>query len=87
MMSPAPRYPGEFGDAGLRMTAEEFVALGETPERCELLNGVVVMSPSPTPRHRLVLAELVGQAMSWKQSRAGARVFGDGSAGGEREGV
>lgn len=39
------------GYAGLRMSAEEFFALGETSERYELVNGVVVMSPGATPNH------------------------------------
>ena len=34
---------------GLTMTAEEYLALGETRERTELLNGVVT-STSPSPR-------------------------------------
>lgn len=36
------------------MTAEEFLALGETPQRLELVDGVVVMSPSPLPLHQRI---------------------------------
>lgn len=46
---------------GLKMTAEEYLALGETSERTELLNGVVVMSPSPIPRHSKVFQEILKQ--------------------------
>src|SRR5437763_12310577 len=76
-MSTAPRYPAEMGYAGLRMTADEFLALGETPERYELIDGTVVMSPSPTPIHQLIVVELLQQILAWKQAHAGARVFPD----------
>src|SRR5438045_1840911 len=76
-MSTAPRYPAEMGYAGLRMSADEFLALGETPERYELIDGTVVMSPSPTPIHQLIIVELLQQILAWKQVHAGARVFPD----------
>jgi Uma2 family endonuclease len=43
------------------MTADEFFALGESAERLELIDGVVVMSPSPFPIHQAVLDEIQGQ--------------------------
>jgi len=46
---------------GLRMTAEEFFALGETDERYELIDGVVVMSPSATPLHQFIAARICNQ--------------------------
>ncbi len=60
-MSAAPRKPFDTGYIGLRMTADEYLALGETPERLELVDGVVVMSPSPTPRHQLVVRLVLRQ--------------------------
>jgi len=46
---------------GLRMRAEDFFAIGETQERYELIDGVVVMSPSPRPRHAKTIQELLLQ--------------------------
>jgi Uma2 family endonuclease len=58
-------HPGQFnkewGYQGLRMTAAEFLSLGETAERYELIDGVVVMSPSPVSRHQIVIASLIAE--------------------------
>jgi Uma2 family endonuclease len=59
-MSAVPRQPSE-GYAGLRMSAEEYLALGETFERYELVDGVVIMSPRPTRAHQLVLRLIMRQ--------------------------
>jgi Uma2 family endonuclease len=48
-VSHLPEYPGDMGYGGLRMTADEYLALGETQTRYELIHGVVVMHPSITP--------------------------------------
>ena len=59
VLYPYPPFPSM---VGLKMTAEEYLALGESSERTELLNGVVVsMSPSPIPRHFKVIHELLIQ--------------------------
>ena len=58
---------------GLKMTAEEYLALGETHERTELLNGVVIcMSPSPIPRHWKVMEEILIQFAMFRRSGGGA---------------
>ena len=62
--------------SGLRMTAEEFFALGET-DRCELVDGVVLMSPSPTPRHQLVFYLLLRQIGVWLDTEIAGAVFPD----------
>jgi len=46
---------------GLRMTAEEFVRLPDDGCRYELVDGVVLVSPRPTPKHQTVLLEIACQ--------------------------
>jgi Uma2 family endonuclease len=60
-MTSARSGKGDLGAAGLLMRAEDFFALGETQERYELINGVVVMSPSPRPKHWKIIEELLMQ--------------------------
>lgn len=67
-MSAAPRFPRDLGYAGLRMTADEYLALGETQERYELIDGVVVMSPSPTAYHGDFAVEILGQLRDFSKS-------------------
>ena len=43
------------------MSAEEFLALGETEQRLELVDGVVVVSPSPLPLHQKIARLLTRQ--------------------------
>lgn len=43
---------------GLRMTADDFLALGETSERLELIDGVVCMSPSASLPHQRIITEV-----------------------------
>lgn len=74
-MSAVPRHPAELGYAGLKMSADEFLALGETAERYELVDGVVVMSPSPTPGHNELLLEIAMQLRTFADRTRSARVF------------
>lgn len=60
-MSAARSQITEYGYAGLRMSAEDFFGLGEAQERFELIDGVVLMSPSPRPRHAKVIQEILKQ--------------------------
>src|SRR5438045_3873811 len=75
-MSAAPRHPSDLGYAGLRMTADEYLSLGETPERYELVEGVVVMSPSPLPLHNELVLEIAYQLKRFA-SKSGVRIFPD----------
>ncbi len=54
-----PNRAAQYG--GLRMTAEQYFALEDDGYKYELIDGVVVMSPSPTPRHQAVTVAIVGQ--------------------------
>ncbi|WP_157437736.1 Uma2 family endonuclease, partial [Actinoplanes subtropicus] len=43
---------------GLPMSEQEFLNIGETPERIELFDGSLHVTPSPTPRHQLISRRL-----------------------------
>ncbi len=61
--------------AGLRMSAEEFLALGETEQRLELVDGVVVVSPSPIPLHQRVAGLLFAQLLQAAEQMPDMQVY------------
>lgn len=61
MSATAPHSSGATSLAGLRLTAEEFFELSDDGNRYELIDGVVLMSPSPTPRHQLIAKIILRQ--------------------------
>lgn len=70
VMSAVPRQPGG-GYEGLRLSAEEFLSLGETQERYELIDGVVCMSPRPGSRHQEMMWLIAEQARAFAKQSEG----------------
>ncbi len=59
------------------MTADEYLALGETEERYELIDGVVVMSPSTSDEHSEIAVEVTTQLNVFAKRTKTIRVFAD----------
>lgn len=74
-MSALPQPSADLACEGLRMTADEFLALGETEQRLELIDGVVVVSPSPLPLHQKVARLILGQILKIADSGPGLDVY------------
>lgn len=74
-MSAVPRHPSDIGYAGLRMTADEYLALGETQERYELIHGIVVMARSPLASHNEIAARIVFQLGTFAERTGAIRIF------------
>jgi Uma2 family endonuclease len=68
---PVPQY------AGLRLSADEYLALPDDGFKYQVINGVVVMSPSPTPRHQSLLMTISAQIFAYLGKHQVARVFPD----------
>jgi len=69
---------GEY--TGLRLTAEEFLAIGETRHRYELVDGVVIMShgsalPCVSPRHSEISLRIIQQLLACADRAGDVRVF------------
>lgn len=71
----APRRPPQY--AGLRMTADEYLRLEPDGYWYELVDGVVILSPSPTPQHQQVALEVAFQIKSFLRSHPSGSVYLD----------
>lgn len=54
-----PRLEGSW--SGLRLSADEFLEIDDESNNYELIDGVVILSPSPIPEHQVVTVEILGQ--------------------------
>jgi Uma2 family endonuclease len=75
---------------GLRMTAEEFRKIQDETYNYELIDGVVVVSPSPSPQHHSVTMEIAFQIKAYLREHLVGAVFpeidvhlGRGKGGGD----
>lgn len=65
---------GEARYHGLRVSADQYFQLEDDGCRYELIDGVICMSPSPTPIHQYVVAEIVGQLYAFLKAHRIGRV-------------
>lgn len=54
---------------GLRLTAEEYFSIPDDGARYELVDGVVVVSPSPEPNHQYVSGQLFRKLADFVEAR------------------
>lgn len=73
----ATKRPSSPQYVGLRLSADEYLALPDDGFKYQVINGVVVMAPSPTPRHQGVLVEIGAQFRNYLKAKPIARVFAD----------
>ena len=91
-MSTITEYLTRTGEplVGLRMTAEAYFEAVNGKDNYELVDGVVVMTPSPNPQHQAVLMEIAFQLKGYLEDHPVGMVFpeldvhlGTGPTGGD----
>jgi Uma2 family endonuclease len=60
---------------GARMSADEFLNIDDDGQFYELIDGVVIMSPSPTPEHQQAMMEIARQLANHCATSKVGRVF------------
>lgn len=58
-----------------RMTYEEFMALPDDGKRYELIEGELILNPSPVPRHQEIVGNIYAALRGFFQTHAIGRVF------------
>ncbi|MGE3512757.1 MAG: Uma2 family endonuclease [Vicinamibacterales bacterium] len=71
------RMPAHPQYVGARLGAEEFGSLPDDGFRYQLINGVVVMSPSPELPHQFISLEIAGQIRDYLKKHAIGRITAD----------
>jgi Uma2 family endonuclease len=57
------------------VTADEYFLLDDGEYRYELVDGVLIVSPSPVPRHQAALAEIVFQLVAYLRKNPVGRIY------------
>jgi len=66
-----------FGCYGMHMSADDFLSLGQTRERYELVHGVVCMSPRPNTFHQRLLSLFIYQLEGFIRANRGFKYLPD----------
>ncbi|MCC6360957.1 MAG: Uma2 family endonuclease [Phycisphaerales bacterium] len=66
---------GQAQFSGMRMTVDEFLSLPDDGGKYELVDGVVLMSPWPSPPHQKVAGEIFAQIKWFLRTHALGEVF------------
>jgi Uma2 family endonuclease len=59
------------------MTADEFLTIPDDGYNYELIDGVVIMSPSPSPKHQAITSEILAQIHWYLRTHRLGRVFAE----------